>query len=50
MITVHLTILVLPSKVLNGGSHTLTLAERQERVIKQLTSLFGKDAEKLSSL
>ena len=30
---------------LNGGSHTLTLAERQEKVIKQLTSLFGKDAE-----
>ena len=30
---------------LNGGSHTLTLAARQEKVIKQLTSLFGPEAE-----
>ena len=30
---------------LNGGSHTLTLAARQEKVINQLTSLFGPEAE-----
>lgn len=30
---------------LNGGSHSLTQAERQGKVITQLTSLFGKDAE-----
>lgn len=30
---------------LNGGSYTLTAAERKEKVIKQLSSLFGPEAE-----
>jgi monoamine oxidase len=31
---------------LNGGSYTLTAAEREEKVIKQLSSLYGPEAEK----
>jgi monoamine oxidase len=31
---------------LNGGSYTPTAAEREEKVIKQLSSLYGPEAEK----